>query len=177
MVTQWVGYAVGSPSSMRHAWRSHGSCDPQPGTARPTECAPEHCGDRFLIVPPFAVLTSARSHSSQSPQAFPSALPVGLPPARQSPGRALHRVQSRRDPHQHPGRPAPTKSHFARRSARHQLNQRASCTPRCGALHPLTVLYAGGSPWRRLSRSQARTAWWWQLAWPWQAAHPAGSYR
>jgi hypothetical protein len=41
---------------------------------------------------------------------------------------------------------------------------------------PPPVLYAGGSPWRRLSRSQARTAWWCELAWPGQAAHPAGSY-
>jgi hypothetical protein len=36
---------------------------------------------------------------------------------------------------------------------------------------------AGGSPWRRLSRSQARTAWWCELAWPGQAAHLAGSFK
>jgi hypothetical protein len=35
----------------------------------------------------------------------------------------------------------------------------------------------GGSPWRRRSRSQARTAWWCELAWPGQAAHPAGIYK
>ncbi len=31
--------------------------------------------------------------------------------------------------------------------------------------------------WRRRSRSQARTAWWCELAWPGQAAHPAGRYK
>ncbi len=39
------------------------------------------------------------------------------------------------------------------------------------------AMYAGGSPRRHLSRSQARTAWWCELAWPGQAAHPAGSYK
>jgi hypothetical protein len=51
--------------------------------------------------------------------------------------------------------------------------------PRC-PLEPPThpgVLYAYGSPRRRRSRSQARTAWRCELAWPGQAAHPAGSYK
>jgi hypothetical protein len=39
------------------------------------------------------------------------------------------------------------------------------------------VLYAGGSLWRRLLRSRARTALWCESTWPGQAAHPAGSYK